>query len=72
MQEITDESERVAEVAHNAPGILDDLDEKFEAITKLDKYDVGFLFLAAAIQCIRWHIMTQYRDVLMSKQGSEQ
>ena len=57
MQKIAAESNRVADVAHNAPQILDDLDREFEQKTKLNSLDITFMFLATAIQCARWYIL---------------
>lgn len=53
MKTIADESKRVADVAHNARAILDNLEREFERQTKLDKVDIGFLFFATALQCLR-------------------
>ena len=50
MKVITDESYRVADVAHNSPTILNNLEEEFEQQTGLDKRDVKFLFFATALQ----------------------
>ena len=52
------EAQRVADVAHNAPKILDDLDREFEQKTKLNSLDITFMFLAAAIQCVRWYVLS--------------
>lgn len=53
MDKIIQENYRVAEVAHNASIILDDLDREFESQTGLNRVDVTFLFFATALQCIR-------------------
>lgn len=58
LQKIADESNRVANVAHNARQILDDLDREFERQTKLNGLDITFLFVATAIQCARWYILS--------------
>lgn len=50
---IIQENYRVAEVAHNAERILDDLDKEFESQTGLNGVDISFLFFAAALQCVR-------------------
>ena len=67
MQMIADESARVAEVAANAEQILDEIDEKFEKCTGLNKLDVSFLFLAVALQVVR-----QYTLVKFSKRLDDQ
>ena len=48
------ETERVREVAENAPQILADLDERFSQKTGLNKRDFVFLFLGTALQVMRW------------------
>ena len=70
-QKVVDESKRVADVAHDAPEILDDLDREFEEKTSLDKIDVAFLFLAAGIQCLRWYFLPNSKYRLTSKEGDE-
>lgn len=58
MDMIINESNRVAEVAHNSKKILDDLEKEFEIKTKLDKCDISFLFFATALQCIRQYVFS--------------
>ncbi|MGC7871825.1 hypothetical protein ACPUYX_09895 [Desulfosporosinus sp. SYSU MS00001] len=53
MDMIIQENYRVAEVAHNAGKIIDDLDKKFDKLTKLNGFDISFLFFATALQCVR-------------------
>ncbi|HWR08948.1 hypothetical protein [Sporomusa sp.] len=62
MRTITKESNRVADVAHNAKKILEDLDEEFESQTGLNKTDVAFMFFATALQCVRWAVLTKFTD----------
>lgn len=62
MKKVTDESYRVADVAHNAEKILADIDEKFEKCTKLNKIDISFLFLAVALQVVRQYVFTQFPE----------
>lgn len=56
---IARESERVADVAHNASNILDSLDNDFELKTGLQGLDIAFLFLATGLQCIRIYILNE-------------
>lgn len=56
-QALIDETERVANIAHNARQINDDLDREFESQTGLDKTDIAFLFFATALQCVRWMLL---------------
>ena len=57
MQALINESERVADVAHNARRINDELEREFELQTGLNKTDVAFLFFATALQCVRWILL---------------
>lgn len=56
-KKIAQESLRVAEVAHNAANILDDIDREFEAKTQLNTVDERFLWLAVALQVARQYLM---------------
>ena len=58
MDMIIQENYRVAEVAHNAKQILDDLDSQFEKLTKLNGTDISFLFFATALQCFRQYLLS--------------
>jgi len=71
MQKIADESNRVADVAHNTPKILDDLDREFERQTKLNGLDITFMFMATAIQCARWYILSNDKFRLTSSEGDK-
>jgi hypothetical protein len=59
MTKVIDESLRVADVAHNAMNIIEDLDAKFELQTGLTKPDVSFLFFTVGLHCAKWLIMGQ-------------
>ena len=71
MQKIADESNRVADVAHNARQILDDLDREFERQTKLNGLDITFMFFATAIQCARWYILDNSKFRLTWREGDK-
>lgn len=71
MQMIADESARVAEVAANAEQILDEIDEKFEKCTGLNKLDVSFLFLAVALQVVRQYTLTKFPERLDDKVAAD-
>ena len=60
MQALNDETERVADVAHNSRQINDDLDREFELQTELDKTDITFLLFATALQCVRLYLLTSF------------
>jgi len=71
MRTIAEESNRVADVAHNAKQILDNLDTEFESKTKLNKVDVSFLFFATALQCVRQYLLTSFNERLDDKAAAE-
>ena len=54
---VNNEMRRVADVAHNAEMIIDDIDAQFARATKLNKADITFLFVATALQCARWILL---------------
>ena len=64
MDSIIQENLRVADVAHNAEIIIKNLDEEFEAQTKLRGKDISFLFFATALQCVRQYLLTDFKERL--------
>ena len=77
---VNTEMRRVAEVAHNAETIIDDIDAQFAQATKLNKTDITFLFVATALQCARWILLpsldldfkqTPPSERLTSQQGAQ-
>lgn len=64
MQRTIDETDRVADVAHNARQILMDIDQKFQSCTGLKKMDIGFLFVAVALQVVRQYVLTKFAERL--------
>lgn len=70
MHTITDESYRVAEVAHNSREILDNLDKEFESQTGLEGVDITFLFVATALQCGRIFLMNNLTKIEKAGQGN--
>lgn len=68
---IQQESLRVAEVAHNANSIIKNLDDEFEAQTKLRGKDIGFLFFATALQCIRQYFITDFKERLGDQEAAD-
>lgn len=57
------ESERVADVAHNARTILNELDNEFEELTGLTKQDVKLLFLAVGLQLTRIYLINEFTKI---------
>lgn len=59
MKKLSDESYRVADVAHNSREILDNLDKEFESQTGLKGNDIKFLFVAVGLQLARIVILNE-------------
>ena len=70
-EKITNESYRVADVAHNAPIIIKNLDEEFEAQTKLRGKDIGFLFFATALQCVRQYCLADFKERMNDQEAAK-
>lgn len=70
MQKIADESYRVADVAHHARRILDEIDREFERQTGLDGKDLAFLFLAVGLQLARIVIMQRLSKIEKAGSGN--
>lgn len=70
MQIVADESNRVADVAHNSRKILENLDLEFELQTDLNKTDVKFLFFATALQIGRWVLINKINQYATKKMNS--
>lgn len=71
VHKITEESYRVADVAKNAETIIKNLDEEFEAQTKLRSKDIAFLFFATALQCVRQYFLTDFKERLDDQKAAK-
>lgn len=60
MGTLSRECDRVADVAHNASIIIQNIDKDFENATKLSGVDMQFLFVAVALQCIRQYVISTF------------
>lgn len=60
-QEIANEYNRVAEIYHAPAVILHDIERDFSRATKLNGVDIGFLFFATALQCVRQYFLTPFK-----------
>lgn len=69
---ISEESERVSEISANVSVILADLDKQFERATKLTGTDIGFLFFATALQCVRQYLLTPFRERMTDKESAKE
>ena len=71
VSEVPKELLRVADVAHNAEQNIKNLDEEFELQTKLRGKDIGFLFFATALQCVRQYILTDFKERLSDQEAAK-
>lgn len=71
MQTIIDESSRVADVAAHSEQILDEIDQRFERCTGLNKLDITFLFLAVALQIGRQYFFTKFPERLGDQEAAK-
>jgi len=58
------DAERVSKIARDASFVIDDIDRKFEQVTKLTGIDITFLFLAVALQVVRQYFLTNFKERL--------
>lgn len=65
------ESKRVANIAHNAEVIINDIDRQFSQLTGLNNTDISFLFLATALQCARQYILSNNKFYIEHDIGSD-
>ena len=61
---------RLERVAQNTPLILDQLDREFSERTSLNWKDIGFLFAATALQCIRIYVINELTKVEKAGAGN--
>lgn len=71
MQELSDDTNRTADVYKNANVVLDDIDKRFEEATSLEKDDIAFLFFAIALQCFRQYVLTNFKERLSDKEAAK-
>lgn len=70
LETIADETNRVADLAHNAETILDDLDREFEQQIGLNNTDMAFLFLAIGLQCTRIFLINKFTEIQKAGTGN--
>lgn len=68
---IADEAKRVEMVCEDTPRILKELDQEFASVTKLDKNDISFLFVATALQIVRQYLLTTFPERLDDQQAAK-
>jgi len=56
------DAERVSKIARDAPFVINDIDRKFEEVTKLTRIDITFLFFAVALQVVRQYFLTNFKE----------
>lgn len=70
IQKLADESNRVADVAHNSREILEDMDREFESLTGLQGNDIKFLFAAVALQLVRIAVINELTRIEKAGSGN--
>lgn len=60
-QEVASEYNRVADIYQAPAVILHDIERDFSNATKLNGVDIGFLFFATALQCVRQYFLTRFK-----------
>lgn len=71
LKQAEDESTRASYVAGHAEEILSDIDREFAAVTQLTQADVGVLFLAIALQCVRQYLVTKFPERVDDQTAAE-
>ena len=71
MDAVIAESNRVADVAHDAARTLRNYDAEFERQTKLRGKDIGFVFFATTLQCVRQYLLTNFNLRLGDKEAAK-
>lgn len=61
MKDLTEESQRVGNIAHDSENIIDDIDIRFEQLTSLNNTDITFLFFATMLQTLRWVLLPELK-----------
>lgn len=69
--EIAAEYHRVADIYENPRYTLDNIEKEFDEKTKLNKVDIGFMFFAVALQCIRQYLVTHF-DLAKERPGDDE
>ena len=69
LRQVGREYGRVADISHNAPAIVENIDRQFKEKTKLTDGDIKFLFLCTAMQCARQYLLTNDKFRISAVQG---
>ena len=70
LEQIGDEYHRVTELSHAPMVVINEIDRQFAKATKLNDVDIAFLFVAAALQCIRQYIFTPTQERLNDQEAA--
>jgi len=70
LEQIGDEYHRVTELSHAPMVVINEIDKQFAKATKLNDVDIAFLFVAAALQCIRQYIFTPAQEHLNNQEAA--
>lgn len=67
MGQVQTEYGRVTELSHKAPAVIENIDRKFKAKTRLSDSDVAFLFICTGLQCARQYLLSNDKLRLTDK-----
>lgn len=62
---------KLADVAKEAPAIIDDINDQFKKATRLDGKDLVFLFIAIGLQCVRQYVLGKITQRKSDKESAE-
>lgn len=71
LSRVADDSFRSANIMGNVSSIIDEIEHDFEQTTHLKKYDVVFLFIATALQCLRQYVIPSSAHRLSATEGDK-
>lgn len=72
LYQIGNEYHRVTELSRAPMVVIKEIDQQFKKATALNEVDTAFLFVAAALQCIRQYVFTPSQERLGDQKASHQ
>lgn len=67
--QVQSEYHRVADLSHQAPVVIENIDRQFKEKTKLTDSDIVFLMICTALQCARQYLLTNDKFRITAVQG---
>lgn len=71
INQIIREDERIEHIATFSKKYLNEIDQEFKSVTKLNKIDTTFLFFATALQCARQYFLTDFKERLSDQEAAK-